>query len=310
MKTIFWDLVCSVNSRSVFLFLLTSVCLSACSLWQGDSGAGSGKTGKSKKIAQVGASILYADDLQGVIHPGMLAKDSARLAREYIDAWVKREVVLEEARNQKKIDKDEIKQKVKKFKDNLLRYVLEERHVNNNLDTLVKDSEVKAYYEANKGNFVLKQHIIKGILIKIPLASTGRDSSSSLKVGKLLMSTNANRKKTLRDFCVKSAEFYHIEDSTWVGFDDLINNTPFNGVNDKAALLKQSKFQYSRKQDKKYVYYLKVRDFKLVNQETPYEFAKPHIVELILQKRKVELIQKMEEDILKKARKSKKIKIY
>jgi hypothetical protein len=53
-----------------------------------------------------------------------------------------------------------------------------------------------------------------------------------------------------------------------------------------------------------------VRDFKLVNQETPYEFAKPHIVEVILQNRKVQLIQELEEDILKKAQKSKKIKIY
>jgi hypothetical protein len=309
MKTIFMSLIGSIKSKGQAFLLIVSMGLSACSLWQGDS-ADSSKSSKSRKIAQVGSSILYADDLQGVVHPGMLSKDSTKLVKQFVDAWIKREVVLEEARNQKKLDQNEIKQKVKQFEDNLLRYALEEQHVATKLDTVVKDSDVKAYYESNKSNFTLKQNIIQGILIKIPIASTGRDSSSSLKVGQLLMSTSANRKKALRDFCVKSAEYYHIEDSTWVGFDDLINNTPFNGVNDKTALLNQSKFQYSRKQDQKYVYYLKVRDFKLVNQETPYEFAKPHIVEVILQNRKVQLIQELEEDILKKAQKSKKIKIY
>lgn len=306
----FLDLICNTKRIKVCLFLLVSFGLSSCNLWQkGDSKAGK-SSANSKKIAQVGSATLYADELQGVAHPGMMPKDSVMRVKEYINAWVKREVMLDEARNQKKVDKNEIKQKVQQFEYDLLRSSLEKQHVVANLDTLIKEAEINAFYQKNKEAFVLKENIIRGVLLKIPLEGIQRDSSSNLKISQLLTNTGANRKKALRDYCVKSAEFYHIEDSTWVGFEMLINNTPFSGVNDKPTLLNQSKFQVSRRQDKKYVYYLKVRDFKLVNQETPYEFAKSHIIELILQKRKVKLIKKLEEDLLKKAQKSKKIKIY
>lgn len=299
-----------IKTMRILILLVFSAGLPACNLLSNGEDQSKKKTSESQKIAQVGKSILYAEELQGVVYPGALAKDSIKLVKAYIDSWVKRELVLNEARKQSQVNKADIKQKVQQFEYDLLRYALEKKHVTKNLDTIVKKSEIDAYYQNHKEALNLKQNIIQGIFLKIPLSSIQRDSTAHLKISRMLLKTGEKNKKALRDYCVKSAEFYHIEDSVWTNFEALINSTPFAEIKDKTLLFNQSKYQPSRRQNEQYVYYLKVRDFKLVNQEAPYTYIKPRIIELILQKRKVRLIKKLEEDLLKKAQKSKQIKIY
>jgi len=282
--------------------------LSGCNLLSGNDE--SNDKSKSRKVAQVGKSVLYEDELQGLTIPGMNAKDSSELVKNYIDSWVKRELVLNEAREQSQVDQAEIKRKVQQFEYDLLRYSLEKQYVIEKLDTLVKNEEIEAYLKSRQEFLKLKENIVQGVFIKIPLASLQSDSLANTKINRMLLNTGAKRFQTLRDYCVKSAEFYHLKDSTWVSLEALIGNTPLMEVANKANLLNLSKIQPVSRQDEQYVYYLKVRDFKLVNQEAPYEFAKARVVELILQNRKVQLIKKLEEDLLKKAQKSKKIKIY
>ena len=264
----------------------------------------------SKRVAQVGNSVLYANALQGLTIPGMNPKDSLSLVKRYIDSWVKRELVLNEAREQSQVDQAEIKKKVQQFEYDLLRYSLEQKYVTEKLDTLVKKAEIDAYLKGHQEFLKLKENIVQGVFMKIPLASIQRDSLANIKISRMLLNTGANRKKTLRDYCVKSAEFYHLEDSTWVSLDALISNTPFAEMANKANLMTLSKVQPMSRRDKQYIYYLKLRDFKLADQEAPYDFAKSRVIALILQNRKVQLIKKLEEDLLKKAQKSKKIKIY
>ncbi|OJJ18266.1 hypothetical protein BKI52_25935 [marine bacterium AO1-C] len=282
--------------------------LSGCNLLGGNEDSAS--KSDARKVAQVGNSILYADELQGVTIPGMNPKDSIGLVKNYIDSWVKRELVLNEARGQSQVDQADIKKKVQQFEYDLLRYSLEKQYVTEKLDTTVKKEEVDAYLKSHQGFLKLKENIIQGVFIKIPLATIQRDSLANTKIVRMLMNNGANRKKTLRDYCVKSAEFCHLEDSTWVALDALISNSPFMEMANKTNLLNVSKIQPMSRRDEQYAYYLKLRDFKLADQEAPYEFAKSRIIELILQNRKVQLIKKLEEDLLKKAQKSKKIKIY
>jgi len=282
--------------------------LTGCNLLSGNDGS-KDKT-KSRKVAQVGESVLYEDELQGLTIPGMNPKDSVGLIKNYIDSWVKRELVLNEAREQSQVDQAEIKKKVQQFEYDLLRYSLEKQYVIEKLDTTVKKEEIETYLKSHQELLKLKENIIQGVFLKIPLASIQRDSLASIKINRLLLDKGAKRIQSLRDFCVKSAEFYHLKDSTWISLETLIASTPFMEMGNKVNLLNLSKIQPVSRQDGQYVYYLKTRDFKLVNQEAPFEFAKSRVVELILQKRKVQLIKKLEEDLLKKAQKSKKIKIY
>lgn len=283
--------------------------LTSCNLLGSGEEKNSERT-NDRKVAQVGSSVLYSDELQGVTVPGMNPKDSIKLVKTYIDSWVKRELVLNEAREQSKVDKAEIKRKVQQYEYDLLRYSLEKQHITKNLDTLVKQAEIEAYIKSHQDLLKLKENIIQGVFLKIPLESIQRDSLAGLKINRMLLNTGANRKKTLRDYCVKSAEFCHLEDSTWISLGSLIGNTPFMEMTDKISLLNQSKLQPVSRKDQQYVYYLKVRNFKLIDQEAPYEFSKSKVAELILQYRKVKLIKKLEEDLLKEAQKSKKIKIY
>lgn len=299
-----------IKITRVLVLLIFAAGLSACNLLSNREDQSKKKVSESQKIAQVGNSVLYAEELQGVVYPGALVKDSVKLVKAYIDSWVKRELVLNEARKQSQVNKADIKQKVQQFEYDLLRYALEKKYVTKKLDTLIKKSEIDAYYQAHKEVLNLKQNIIQGIFLKIPLSSIQRDSTAHLKISRMLLKTGEKDKKALRDYCVKSAEFYHIEDSVWTNFEALVNSTPFAEIKDKTLLFNQSKYQPSRRQNEQYVYYLKVRDFKLVAQEAPYTYIKPRIIELILQKRKVRLIKKLEEDLLKKAQKSKQIKIY
>ena len=129
-------------------------------------------------------------------------------------------------------------------------------------------------------------------------------SSSS---GNYLLSDNPADKTRLSQQCEKYASDYFLDDQNWLSFNDLLKQIPIKTYNQEEFLKNHRDLEY---QDSAFIYLVRFKDFKIKESISPLSFEKERIWNIILNKRKIDLIKKMREDIFEQAQKKNDFEIY
>jgi hypothetical protein len=82
-------------------------------------------------------------------------------------------------------------------------------------------------------------------------------------------------------------------------FDELVRNSPLAEIPNKVQFLKSN--PYYEIEDDNYLYYLKVVEYRISDNVSPLEFVRDEITNIILNKRKVELAKKLEDEVYNSA---------
>jgi hypothetical protein len=188
------------------------------------------------------------------------------------------------------------------YKNSLIIYEYENALIRQNLDTLITDEELQNYYDDNQQNFLLKDNLIQIQYVKLPIKS-----GNIRQFKKLLASNNQDDKNTLSELCEKQASDYFLDDQNWLLFNDLLKQIPVKTYNQEDFLKNHREFEY---QDSMFMYLVRFKDFKIKESVSPFSFEKQRIRDIILNKRKIELIKRMQDDIYANARKKNIFEIY
>ena len=121
----------------------------------------------SNIVASVGENTLLKSDMNLASNKSQSTEDSTRLANEYVENWIRKELFLREANSSVSIDLSEIEKKVSDYRYTLLSFEYQRLYIQQNLDTTISKEEILNYYEQNQENFALRQNIIKGKFIKL-----------------------------------------------------------------------------------------------------------------------------------------------
>jgi hypothetical protein len=261
------------------------------------------KADKQQIVASVEDKILYKTDLEGLVNKAASSHDSIGVINNYINAWIKKQALLTKAQKEVNLDEAEIERKIADYRYDLTIYAFQKQYIEQHLDTVVSESEIKAYYHENVANFELKQNIVQAVLVSLPPKSAQAD-----KIKKLIKQVNKQSRDELKSLCFRYANFYTFTDSTWVDFDELVKNTPFREMPNKTQFLKQNKFTEST--DEKGIYLLEIENYKVASQTSPLPFVIDQIKNIILNNRKVKLIHALEQQVYEQAHADKKIKIF
>jgi len=253
-------------------------------------------------VARVYNDYLYESDLKSVIQKGTLAKDSISLAKSYIDSWIHQRLVIHQAEQNPTNDQMDFTQQLANYKNSLIIYTYENELVRQKLDTLVTDENIEIYYDGNQQNFQLKDNIVQLQYVKLPLKS-----AFVKQFRKLLNSDNPVDKTRLAQQCEQYASDYFLDDQNWLPFNDLLKQIPIKTYNQEEFLKNHRELEY---QDSAYIYIVRFKDFKIKESVSPLSFEKEHIRNIILNKRKIDLIRKMREDIFEHAQKKNDFEIY
>ena len=125
-------------------------------------GACSSNEDKGKLLAKVFESELYQSDLNYLFRNKTYSiEDSTAISQDFIDQWIKSEILVQEAEKNEKIDVSSIEQKTKQIKNDLIVMELERILVDERLDTAVSNKEVKAYYDSHLQDFELNDYLVK-----------------------------------------------------------------------------------------------------------------------------------------------------
>ncbi len=255
-----------------------------------------------KAVARVYDEYLYESDLQGIVPKGTPAKDSLTLTRSYIDSWIRQKLMVHQAELNLAPEQMDFSKQMEDYRNSLIIYAYENELVKQKLDTIVPDEEISSYYDANQKNFLLKDNIVQLQYVKLPLKykNTGR-------FRKLLLSDNPDDRSLLADLCEKDASDYYLDDQNWILFNDFLKQIPIRTYNQEEFLKNHREVEY---QDSMYIYLVRFKDFRIKDNVSPLEMEKTEIHDIILNKRKMELIGRMQEDIYKNAGKKNDFDIY
>jgi hypothetical protein len=253
-------------------------------------------------VARADKEFLYLDDLKDLIPAGTPSKDSAELTMKYIDNWVRESLVIQKAEANLAEDQKNVEKQLRDYRNSLITYSYEKELVKQKLDTIVSDAEIEQYYNNNQGDFELKDNIIKVIYVKVNKTAPGID-----KLKKWYKSDNMKDREQLASYCHQFAANFYLDDSSWLLFDDLLKEIPIQAYN-KELFLQNNRFV--EVSDSLSDYFVNIKGFKIRNSLSPLGFEKENIKNIILNKRKLQLITKMKEDVYNDAANNKKIEIY
>jgi hypothetical protein len=253
-------------------------------------------------VARVHDQYLYKSDLSQIIIPGTTPEDSAIVVNSYIQNWIKKQLVLYKAEANLDEEKKNVEQKLIEYRNSLITYIYESELIRQKLDTTVSDEEILKYYEENNRNFELKDNIIKVLYLKVK-----KDAPKIKKVKDWYKSGNPKDRIQLEEYCYQYASDFHLDDETWLLFDELLKKVPIKTY-DKEAYLKNNRF--IEIEDSTDLYLVNIREMKIRESLSPLSFVRDDIRVLIINKRKLDLIREMENTTYEEALRKNEFEIY
>lgn len=169
-------------------------------------------------------------------------------------------------------------------------------------DTIVTRSELEQFYERQKQNFKLKERLVKLRFIEIPVQFLNKD----VVIEKL----KRFKEEDVRYLDSIGVQFkkLNFNDSIWVSASRVLEEIPPLTNENQNRYLKKS--QFFELQDSLGVYLAKITGVLQVNDVAPLSYIEPSIKQVLLNRRKLNFIRKLETEIIDEATKEKEFEVY
>ncbi|NPD46269.1 hypothetical protein [Lentimicrobium sp. S6] len=259
---------------------------------------------KETVLARVGESYLYLSELSENIPRNINNTDSIQMLNSLVDNWVRKELLLQHADKNLPDSLKDFSEQLRIYENSLTIYEFKKKLVNQRLDTVVETKEIEKYYEDHLKDFQLKDNILQFAFIQIPIQS---DSVDQAKEYIQNIADTALDRSRVEVFCQNNAIDYYLNDEHWISFNELIKRVPIETYNQE-LFLENNKFIEIK--DHPYWYFANLRDFKIKEDVSPLNFEKDHIRNIILNRRKLNMLNSLENDIYEEATRQQQFEIY
>jgi len=245
-------------------------------------------------LAKAGEKVLYYDQIPNGVQPGLSAADSAAVVQNYINRWAKREILKQKAiQNLTPEFKTEVERQVEEMRTNLLIHQYQQQMINQKMDTVVTAAEIENYYASKVTSFVLNINIVKALFIRIP-----SDMPNLSKVSQWYRSNDPQDIAQLEAFCYQFADKFDDFNEQWIPISILLAELPGTIDNQEEFLKRNSHFET---EDSGYHYYVSIREYRLRGTVAPFDYVTNNIKSMILNSRRMEFLQGLENGVFSEA---------
>jgi hypothetical protein len=269
-------------NKFIFLtiILLTSVVNSSCVH----------KTPQSdrKALLEVEGKFLYADEVQKIIPPNMNDSDSTEIANSYIRKWVT-DVLMYENAKRNITNSSEIDELVESYRKSLTIHQYQEKMIEQRLPKEPTEEDMKTFYTQYSDQLVLKENVIKGILLIIP-----QKAPKLSVVRSWMQSGNTKSLESIEKYSLQNAISYDYFGDKWLPLSEILKRMPLK-IEDPSKFVSTNRFVETS--DSTEHFFLRINSFKLSGQVEPYEMAKERISNILINKQKADFISKFEKEI-------------
>ncbi|GHA50900.1 hypothetical protein GCM10007103_34580 [Salinimicrobium marinum] len=284
-----------IKKPVLFVTVLLLLLASGCNYFE--------KSEEKEVIAKVNNSYLYKEDIASLVSENITKEDSALIVSNFITRWATQQLLLDRAKvNLSSEQQNEFDKLVSNYRNELYAKAYTDAIIARQLDTTVSREDAQQYYEQNGENFILNEDLVKLRYINL---TANNSNLETIKTS--FRRFNKEDKQSLLDIAIQFNS-YSLNDSVWVKTKQVYDKIgPLTPENELSLLKKQNFMQL---EDSLGVYLVFVEDVKLRNEQAPLEYSLPNINQILLNKRKLELIKKLEKDITQDAIKNEQFEIY
>lgn len=245
-----------------------------------------------KVVAKAYDNVLYQFELESDIPEGLDAEDSARFVKSYIEDWVLNAVMYQKAKLNLSDVSTDIEKKVEEYRQARYVYEYEQLLIEQKLDTVFSEDEILEVYHQKQEEFILEEPIFKLFYVQLP-----KDAPKQNALKMMMISDDEEDIFTLKDYCYQYASRYFFGE-TWISLKEISKQLPYSFMSEdyfntrNNIVLSDSVFNYV----------VKINEYISKGQQAPFEYAQEEIKKLLLQKRKLSLIQRTRKSLVDEAR--------
>ena len=277
------------------LFSLCFLLIFGCDLTLKPSGQNS--------IARVNSSFLSFDDIDAALFEGLSQQDSLIQIQNVIYNWATEQLLQDGARiNLEAAQQSEFEILVQQYKSDLYTSAYLEALVKQNLDTIITNQELEEVYNQNKELFVLKED-----LIKLRYINHDKNLPNSNDIKRRFRRYNAEDRTVLDTISLQFNSFF-LNDSVWIKSSQVVSKIKPLKKGFNKVLLK--KINFIQLKDSLGLYLIEVKDLLEIGSQAPMAYALPTLKQIIINKRKLKLVNQLKSEIVDDAIKNKKFEIY
>jgi hypothetical protein len=258
-----------------------------------------------KPVARVFGNYLYLSDIEGIVPKGSKPADSLKILNEYITQWMQQQVIVHQALNNLDTNQINFSKQILDYKNSLIIYEYEKELIAEKLDTTITEQEIEDYYNENKKDFQLKNDIVKIIYVKVPDKAPNQE-----KLKGWINSADIKDKEKLAAYCYQNATNYFLDDNAWLMFDDVLNEIPIETANEDIFLQNNNNRIVQIDDTDNTTYYLAIKGYMIKNSISPLSFEKENIKKILLNKRKMDLVEKMKLNSFEQAQLHNDLELY
>jgi len=244
---------------------------------------------ESNAVARVGEDFLFISDLENQMKPN--GSDSIQITTRTINEWAEELLYLKKAEiNLSSVEKKRLEELVSTYRNDLYVKTYKDKAIQSQLDSIVEKEEIESYFEQNKLNFKTNKDLLRGRYVRV------RNENYNLRsIRKSIRRFNEDDKVFLDSIALQFTT-YSLNDSIWVQASQFFNRLPSITERRYKNFLKNDTF--FELQDSLEVYLVVVEEVVLRNDLAPLDYVAPTLKQILINKRKLELMRQLDREII------------
>jgi len=254
-------------------------------------------------LARVGNEYLYEQDIASFLGSALNDQDSASIVANYINNWAVKQLLFSKA--QINLTEEQIanfERLVANYRIDLFTRAYKEALVLRGEDTTITKAELQQFYDEEKENFILKEKLVQLRFIELPKQFLNKE-----EVIERLKRFDQEDVVFLDSIGVQFKKL-NFNDSLWIPLVRVLQEIPPLAKEDEDRTIKKS--QFFELEDSLGVYLGKIGDVRNINEIAPLSYIEPTIRQVLLNRRKLDFMRRLETEILDEAVKQNEFQIY
>ena len=256
---------------------------------------------ESNAVARVGEDFLFISDLENQIRPN--GGDSLQITMRTINEWAEELLYLKKAEiNLSSREKIGLEELVSTYRNDLYVKTYKDKAIQSQLDSIVGKEEIESYFEQNKFNFKTNKDLMRGRYVRV------RNENYNLRLIRKSIQRFNEDDKVFLDSIALQFTTYSLNDSIWVQASQFFNRFPSISERRYKNFLKNDTF--FELQDSLEVYLVVVEEVVLRNELAPLEYVTPTLKQILINKRKLELMRQFDREIIEEGLQQNTYEVY
>ena len=250
---------------------------------------------EDKVMAQVYYHKLYESEVLKNMPTGLSPADSIALVNDFIDNWVREQLILHEAEKRLSPREKNFDRQLEEYRNSLLINTYFNKIISDTANMNITDEDLEAFMRSFDKRYTIEKEIVKVNYVKLPKKSPLVEVVKGILFDK---ERRVEEKEPLMVLLGDSIE-YLLDDDAWLYLDDIQNEVSFDFSQEDVA-----QHKCIEKEIGDYHYLLVILDYKNQRSVSETNEEKAAARMMLLNQRKQQIIKQHVDQLYEKALKS------